>query len=88
MRQNFPQYKDDNDNWIMIEDVSVMEDFEATQTEDGIIYLSKTIKDYTINFPSTGKTKYLRLTAHQADLGKIQNFILTEVIITGRNNLN
>ena len=85
MREILPlQYKVENGAWIMIDGATVAEDDKATQAADGKISLDKKISDYTVNFPTTERTKFVRLTAHQADLGAITNYVLTEVIITGK----
>ena len=70
----------------MIQGATVYEDEEATQADDGRIQLSKLIQDFIVHFPTTDLTKYLRLTAYQADLGGHTNFVLTEVIITGNKH--
>ena len=70
----------------MIENAAIIEDFAAIQSEDGMISLTRIKKDLTIHFPALIRTKFLRLTAYQADFGERNNFVLTEFIVTGDKN--
>lgn len=81
------QYTADDGTVTTILDATVNEDVGATQnSETGDIILSKTLKDYTIVFPLTAKTKKLTLKALQSDLGVRNNFVLTEVIVSGESS--
>ena len=53
------------------------------ETNSGVITLSQQIRDFTVNFPTSEQTQFVKLTVYKADFGAIGNFVLTEFIITG-----
>ena len=68
--------------WTKVSGASVKEDTSAT-VDDGMISLTQNPQDITVMFDQTDLTDALRLTVAQADLGAINNMVITEVIVPG-----